>query len=121
MDSSTTAVDRRRAHRRVGAATVLAFLALLLIGASRGPAAADPTVPSATPTISPSDPVPRDHDGLGPRHRDGDGDGVPGFGGGGHDGDGGGGARPAPGGGGTAPAPGGGGTARAPSSGGSQT
>jgi len=77
MDRSTTAVDRRRAHSRVGAATILAFLALLLIGASRGPAAADPTVPSATPTISPSDPLPRDHDGFGPRHRDGDGGTAP--------------------------------------------
>jgi hypothetical protein len=31
-----------RAHRRVGAAAIAAFLALLLIGATHGPAQADP-------------------------------------------------------------------------------
>jgi hypothetical protein len=100
MDSTSTP-DRRSAHRRVGAATVLAFLALLLLGAVRGPAEADSSVPvavpAATPTVEPRQPLPaqptdpdpgpgfgREHDGPGPRGGD---DG--GFGGGG-------GAAPAP-------------------------
>ena len=109
MDSSTSpAVDRRSAHRRVGAAAILAFLALLLFGATRGPAQADPAVPVATPAATdpaqplPDDPGPGfrdDHGGPGPRG-DGDRDGG-GFGGG----DPGGGAAPAP----------------APSTGGNQT
>ena len=41
--------DRRSAHRRVGAATIAAFLVLLLLGATRGPAQADTTVPAAAP------------------------------------------------------------------------
>jgi hypothetical protein len=105
MDS--TAVDRRSAHRRVGAATILAFLALLLIVALRGPAEASSTVPAVVPAAPPSAqpvqpraPMPgepdrdfrRDHDRRGPR------------GGGGFDGGG-----------------GGGGTAPAPSTGGDQT
>jgi len=110
--------DRRRAHVRVGAVATAAFLALLLLGATHGPAPADPlTEPAATPTVqptqpgqsAPADPDPdfgHDHDGFGPR---GDG---PGFGGG--DGDGG---TPGGGGGGGAP----GGSAPAPSTGGSQT
>ena len=61
MDSTTTpsAPDRRSAHRRVGAATVVAFLALLLLGATRGPAQADTTVPApaATSTAEPAQPT----------------------------------------------------------------
>jgi hypothetical protein len=96
MDSTTSA-----AHRRVGAAAVLAFLALLLLGLTRNSAAADPVVPVATPTVESQQPVPqeqqvpplarpRDRDGF----RGGDDDGGRGFGGGG-----------APGGGQTAPTP----------------
>jgi uncharacterized membrane protein YgcG len=110
MDSTTSA-----AHRRVGAAAVLAFLALLLLGVARNSAQADPVLPAATPaaapTVQPQQQVPpfarpRDHDGDGFGHR-GDGDGGGGFGGGGM-----------PGGGGSS---GGGGTAPAPSTGGSKT
>jgi hypothetical protein len=78
MDSTTSA-----AHRRVGAAAVLAFLALLLLGLTRNdPAAANPVVPAATPAATqpqeaPPFARPRDRDGFG--HRGGD-DG--GFGGG---------------------------------------
>lgn len=77
MDSTTTtagvgAPGRRRAHLRVGAAAMLAFLALLLLGVTRSPAIA----PSQS---APVDPYPgfRHHHGFGGR------DGVPGFGGGG--------------------------------------
>jgi hypothetical protein len=95
MDSTTSA-----AHRRVGAAAVLAFLALLLLGVTRTSASADPVVPAATPTVQPEQPLPREP-APGFRHRDHDGfGGGRGFGGGG-----------APGGGGqTAPAPSTGGT-----------
>jgi len=71
-----------RAHRRVGAAAIAAFLALLLIGAAHGPAQADSATPATTqpaaPTVEPSQPEPfdpdrgfhhdgdRDHDGFGP-------------------------------------------------------
>jgi hypothetical protein len=107
--------DRRSAHRRVGAATIAAFLVLLLLGAMRGPAQADTTVPApaatAAPTVEPPRTVPADPDpdpGFGREH-DHDGPG-PGFGGGG-------GGAPDSGGFG-----GGGSTAPAPStSGGSQT
>src|SRR4051794_45574 len=83
MDSTTS-----RAHRRVGAAAALAFLALLLLGATRGPAQAGSTVPVATPaappTIEPHQSAPVDPDpGF---HHDHDRDGRdfdPGFGGGG--------------------------------------
>ena len=99
--------DRRSAHRRVGAATIAAFLVLLLLGATRGPAQADTTVPApaatAAPTVEPSqtlpaDPAPdpnadpgfgrdgdHDHDGPGfghPGGGGGDDGGSGGFGGG---------------------------------------
>jgi hypothetical protein len=66
------APDRRRAHLRVGAAATLAFLALLLLGVTRGPAIA----PSQS---APVDPYPgfRHHHGFGGRNA------VPGVGGGG--------------------------------------
>ena len=55
--------DRRSAHRRVGAATIAAFLVLLLLGATRGPAQADTTVPAtAAPTVEPSQTLPADPD-----------------------------------------------------------
>src|SRR4051794_7807998 len=58
--------DRRSAHRRVGAATIAAFLVLLLLGATRGPAQADTTVPApaatAAPTVEPVQPLPADPD-----------------------------------------------------------
>jgi hypothetical protein len=92
------------AHRCVGAASIAAFLVLLLLIATHGEA--DPAVPAgrpvATPTVEPTQPAPsqtapdpdggfgRDRDGLRPR-----GGGGGGFGGGGG----------APGGGGAAPAP----------------
>ena len=77
----------RTAHRRVGAAAIAAFVLLLLIGASRGPAQARPATPAATPDsgsqvapAEPSQPDPygepgfrHDHDGDGFRG-DGDGD-----------------------------------------------
>jgi hypothetical protein len=101
MDSTTSA-----AHRRVGAAAVLAFLALLLLGLTRNSAAADPVVPAATPTVQPEQPLPREQ--APPFRRPGDRDGFGGgegrgFGGGGDDGG-------TPGGGQTAPAPSTGGT-----------
>jgi hypothetical protein len=92
----------------VGTAAVLAFLALLALGASHRPAQADPAAPVATPEPGiQAPPGYRDHDrdGFGPRD---------GFGGPGPDD--GGGMIPAPPGDG-----GGGGTAPAPSTGGSQT
>jgi hypothetical protein len=110
MHSTTSA-----AHRRVGAAAVLAFLALLGLGLTRShSAAADPVVPVATPTVQPEQPLPQQSqpqtppfnrgggggdDGGGRGFRGGDG--GRGFGGGGNDGGGGFGG----GGGGTAPAP----------------
>jgi hypothetical protein len=112
--------DRRSAHRRVGAATIAAFLVLLLLGATRGPAQADTTVPApaatAAPTVEPSQTLPADPNtdpGFG---RDGDHDhDGPGFG---HPGGGGGNG----GFGGGAPDSGGGSAPSAPStSGGSQT
>ena len=58
MDSTTSA-----AHRRVGAAAVLAFLALLLLGLAHNAAQADPVVPAATPaatpSVEPAQPLPR--------------------------------------------------------------
>jgi hypothetical protein len=87
MDSTTTA-DRRSAHRRVGAAAILAFLALLLLGATDGPAQADPaSAPAAAPSVEPYERVP-----IEPRERpDGGRVGPPGF-----DGGPGGGVTPAP-------------------------
>jgi hypothetical protein len=50
----------RTAHRRVGGAAAVAFAALLLIGASHGPAQASPATPAATPDsgtqVEPSQP-----------------------------------------------------------------
>ncbi len=98
MDSTSSA-----AHRRVGAAAVLAFLAFLALGVTRNnSAAADPVVPAATPTVQPGQQIPQ---GQAPP-RDGGGGFVPG--GEERDGDGGGGFRRGGGGfggGGTAPAP----------------
>jgi hypothetical protein len=81
----------RTAHRRVGAAAIVAFVALLLIGASHGPAQASPATSAATPDsgsqsapsepyrqTDPSDPVPgfgHDRDGDGFDHHGPDGDG----------------------------------------------
>src|SRR3954470_23221924 len=93
MDSSTaSAADRRSAHRRVGVAATAAFLALLLLAVMHGPAAADPAVPAAAPTVQSTEPAPaqprqtapfdrgreRDRDGFGGRRGGG-----PDFGGGG--------------------------------------
>jgi hypothetical protein len=122
---TTSEAGRRNAHRRVGTAAVLAFLALMLLGATHRSAQADPAAPAAAPAPiyeSPGGAPDPDggfgeHRGPGPR----DGDGYGGFGR--HDGDGGGGfdggppsdggAAPAP----STPAP----AAPAPSSGGNQT
>jgi hypothetical protein len=119
MDGTTkpSAADRRSAHRRVGAATVVAFLALLLLGATRGPAQAESTVPAPAATSTaepaqpaqpaPAEPQPAMPGDPGPGF-DHDGDGPRGFGGGppgGGDADPGGDAAP---GGGAAPAPSGG-------------
>lgn len=99
MDSTLPApAERRSAHRRVGAAAIAAFLALLLFAAVRGPAEA---APSSTPATTPSLPggaAPQDDDGFRGRR-----DGFGGPRGGGGRGDGGG--FGAPGGGQTAPAP----------------
>ena len=87
--------DRRSAHRRVGAATIAAFLVLLLLGAHARPGAGRHHCPApaatAAPTIEPSQTLPADPDpdygggddpGFG--HPRGDGDGR--FGGGAPDG-----------------------------------
>ena len=109
--------DRRSAHRRVGAATIAAFLVILLLGATRGPAQADTTVPApaatAAPTIEPSQTLPAapdpnvepdpgfgrehddDHDDDDDDHDDDDDDG-PGFDFRGGGGSGGGSTAPAP-------------------------
>jgi hypothetical protein len=93
MDSTTTsAAESRRAHRRVGAAAVLAFVALLALGLARNAAQADPATPAIAPAETaapaPEQAVPggsapfiphRYRYGGGPR--DGGGEG-PGFGGG---------------------------------------
>ena len=57
--TSPSPADRRSAHVRVGAATVLAIAALLLLGSTRDPAQADTTVPATTPTIVPAQPAPQ--------------------------------------------------------------
>jgi hypothetical protein len=104
--------DRRSAHRRVGAATIAAFLVLLLLGATRGPAQADTTVPApaatAAPTVEPSQTLPadpntdpdpgfgREHDHDGPGFGGGRGDRGGGFGGGAPDSGAGGSTAPAP-------------------------
>ena len=122
MDSTPSpAADRRSAHRRVGAAATLVFVALLLLAGTRGPAQADTTVPAATPTVEPSQPaLPADPDpGF---HRDHDGGGFDGGGDGDHDGGGfGGGGGFDGGGGGAAPAPSAPTAPTTPSTGGTQT
>jgi hypothetical protein len=103
---TTSEADRRSAHRRVGTAAVLAFLALLLLGATHRPAQADPAVPVATPAPSYGSPgaAPDPDGGFGGHYGRGPRDGDGGFGG--HDGDGGGfDGGPPPDGGGAAPAP----------------
>jgi hypothetical protein len=101
---AVSAADRRRAHTHVGVAVVVAFVALLLLGAARGVASADDTTPAATPApaqsapaqpqqTTPADPGAGPPDGGGFGRRDGGG--RPDFGGGGS----------VPGGGGTIPAP----------------
>lgn len=103
MDSTPSApAERRSAHRRVGAAAIAAFLALLLLAAVRGPAEAAPTsTPATTPNL-PGGAAPQDDDGFRGRR---DGFGGPRGGGGGGRGDGDGGGFGGPGGGQTAPAP----------------
>jgi hypothetical protein len=79
MDSST-----RSAHRRVGAAAIAGFLALLLLGLNRGPASANQAAPAATPAPERSQPQQTPGfggEGRGPR-RGFRGGGGPGFGGG---------------------------------------
>ena len=74
------AVDRRRAHRRVGAAAVLAFAALLALGFARTAAQAAPTLetaPATTATPTPEQVVPRQVMPFIPG-RDRDGRGYPG-------------------------------------------
>jgi hypothetical protein len=71
----------RTAHRRVGAAAIAAFVLLLLIGASRGPAQASPATPAATPDpgsqVAPLQSDPYGEPGFG-HDRDGDGGGFDG-------------------------------------------
>ena len=90
MDRSTTP---GMAHRRVGAAAAVAFLALLLLGAVHGrAAAADPGIPAANPAIPsqgiepppgrPMRPAPGEpHRGFEPGAGPRGGGGEPGFGG----------------------------------------
>jgi hypothetical protein len=54
MSAASGAADRRVAHRRVGAAAILAFLALLLAGAVRDAAGADPAIPASAPATTPA-------------------------------------------------------------------
>jgi hypothetical protein len=75
MDSTTSA-----AHRRVGAAAVLAFLALLLLGVTRTSASADPVTPAAAPAVQPEQQVPQQQ--VPPFARPRDRDRERGFGGG---------------------------------------
>jgi hypothetical protein len=78
----------------VGAAAVAAFLVLLFLGPSRGPAQPQSARPlpaaTASPTVQPTEPpqtlpgeprVPHDHDGPGPRGDEGFGPGRGGSGG----------------------------------------
>jgi hypothetical protein len=88
MDAVITPVERNRAHARVGVGAGAAFLALLLVLlATRGPAAADPGLPATTPapTVQPQQTQP--DPGFRPRREGGfgrrDGGGGPGFGPGG--------------------------------------
>jgi len=77
--------DTRSAHRRVGAVAIAAFLALLLLGLTRGPASANQAAPAATPSATPQQQTPEFREGRGRRFRGGGG-GVPDFGGGPPDG-----------------------------------
>ena len=67
MDRTATSAtvgpaERAGAHRRVGAAAILAFLVLLLLGALRGPAEAGSrtpaNLPTGTSTVQPAQPAP---------------------------------------------------------------
>jgi hypothetical protein len=84
MDSTTSAAERRSAHRRVGAVAIAAFLALLALGATRGPAAADQGAPAVAPTSEPSQSAPfeppQGQPEQGPGRRDGFRGGPPGGG-----------------------------------------
>jgi hypothetical protein len=98
-----TTADRRSAHRRVGAAAIAAFLALLLLALIHRPAQAEPTVPvatpAATPSIQPTQPGPSQSLPADPDPDRGGGfdpDRIPRDGGGGGFVGGGGGAAPAP-------------------------
>ena len=97
-----TPAERRSAHRRVGAAALAAFIALLVLAAARGPAEA---VPNSAPATIPGLPQQGDDNGGG-RFRERRGGGGPdrGFGGPGSPPNGGGGV-PDGSGGQTAPAP----------------
>src|SRR5262245_20466970 len=53
-------VSRSIAHRRVGTATAIAFALLLLFGAVRQPAVADPSAPVVAPAATPSQTLPGD-------------------------------------------------------------
>jgi hypothetical protein len=54
-----TSAERNRAHVRVGVGAGAAFVALLLVLiATRGPAAAAPGVPATAPTVEPQQSVP---------------------------------------------------------------
>jgi hypothetical protein len=112
-----SSIERRRAHRRVGAAAIAVFLAILLVGALRHVAQADPSGPAVAPagTVQPTQPSEPAYPGpyLHRDHRFGGGGDDPGFGGGGGQPGFGGGADP--GAGGSAPA------APSTSGGGSQT
>jgi hypothetical protein len=89
ISAASPAADRRVARRRVGAVAVVAFLALLLAGAVRDAAGADPAVPASAPATQPQQPRTTPLVPSFPRERERDG----GFGGGAPDS---GGATPAP-------------------------
>jgi hypothetical protein len=54
MSAAPAAADSRVARRRVGAAAIVAFLALLLAGAVRDAVGADPVVPASAPATQPA-------------------------------------------------------------------
>jgi hypothetical protein len=54
LSAAPAAADSRVARRRVGAAAIVAFLALLLAGAVRDAVGADPVVPASAPTTQPA-------------------------------------------------------------------
>lgn len=62
-----TSADRRRAHLRVGAATIGVFLLLLALGAGRQAAGASSGGPAAAPTVQPTLPY-GGHRGFEPGH-----------------------------------------------------